>query len=425
MSPKPLRILAVGNMYPPHHQGGYELVWQSAMRAARAAGHRVRVLVTTHRERGVHEPDEPDVHRSLHWYWDWHAHAFPQLPIRRRVALERANAAELNRQLASFAPDVVTWWSMGHMSLAMIEQVRRAGVPALFSVHNEWPRYAWDADQWMRIWPKHARAWARVAELSSGIPTAVDIAGSGPLLFNSRFLQRVCADAGIDGPGSRVIHPGISARFQRPLTARPWGWRLLYVGRIDRAKGVDTALAALTALPPGAQLTIYGKGDPDYAAALRREAAAFGDRVSFGEFRDGADLVAAYEQADALLFPVRWEEPWGLVPLEAMGLGRPVVATARGGTAEFVRDGVNALVVAPDDPAAVASAVRRLAQSESLRHRLVDGGRQTAGLHTAERFDAQTVEAIESRASLSASAPARTGARSRWNAPGSGATRRR
>jgi glycosyltransferase involved in cell wall biosynthesis len=82
------------------------------------------------------------------------------------------------------------------------------------------------------------------------------------------------------------------------------------------------------------------------------------------------------------------------VALEAMGLGRPVVATARGGAAEYLRDGVNALVVPPDDPEAIAAAVRRLADDPGLRARLRQGGLATASDHTAETFHARVEDAL-------------------------------
>jgi glycogen synthase len=77
-----------------------------------------------------------------------------------------------------------------------------------------------------------------------------------------------------------------------------------------------------------------------------------------------------------------------------MGLGRPVVATARGGASEYLHDGVNALVVEPGDPAAVAAAVRRLADDPALRARLRHGGIATAKEHTAERFHARVEAAL-------------------------------
>jgi glycogen synthase len=396
-----LRILAVGNMYPPHHQGGYELVWQAAMAHARTRGHEVRILVSTHRDAAVRTADEPDVHRALRWYWDWERHAFDRLPLRGRVALERGNAATLRRHLREFLPDVVMWWSMGHMSLSLIEQVRRAGLPAVFSIHNDWLAYAWTADQWIRLWRTRPPPLGSVAARLTGVPARVALEASGPLLFNSRYTLERAAQAGIDVGAARVVHPGIDEAYLDALPPRPWGWRLLYAGRIDRFKGVDTAVEAVARLPD-AHLAIHGKGDPAYAQELRARVAALGieDRVSFGAFADRDALRELYRGADAVLFPVRGEEPWGLVPLEAMGLGRPVVSTARGGTTEFVRDGENALVIGPDDPAGLVRALTRLAGDGRLRERLIAGGRQTAARHTAQRFNDETLDAVEETAAL-------------------------
>ena len=123
-----------------------------------------------------------------------------------------------------------------------------------------------------------------------------------------------------------------------------------------------------------------GDGDRPSASGCAAVAARHGvaDRVRWRV--SAPDRVpAAYAAADALLFPVTWPEPWGLVPLEAMAIGRPVVVSAAaGGTGEYARAGDNALVVAPEDPGALAAAVRRLADEPGLRERLVAGGRATA-----------------------------------------------
>jgi glycosyltransferase involved in cell wall biosynthesis len=99
-----------------------------------------------------------------------------------------------------------------------------------------------------------------------------------------------------------------------------------------------------------------------------------------------AAVAALYREADAVLFPVRWEEPWGLVPLEAMASGCPVLATGRGGSAEYLRDGENCLLAPVGDPAALAASVRRLATDADLRERLRAGGLATAAGHGEERF---------------------------------------
>ena len=67
--------------------------------------------------------------------------------------------------------------------------------------------------------------------------------------------------------------------------------------------------------------------------------AGLADRVLFSGMVGREELISLYGRADAVVFPVRWNEPWGLVPLEAMARGRPVVATGRGGSGEYLVDG--------------------------------------------------------------------------------------
>jgi glycosyltransferase involved in cell wall biosynthesis len=82
-----------------------------------------------------------------------------------------------------------------------------------------------------------------------------------------------------------------------------------------------------------------------------------------------------------------------------MSVGRPVVATGTGGSAEYLRDGENALVVAPGDAAALAAAVRRLAGDAALRERIVAGGRATAARFSQPAFEAAVVAELEARVS--------------------------
>ena len=297
---------------------------------------------------------------------------------------------------------------MGCMSLSMIEQVRRAGRPAVFVVHDDWLVYGWEHDRWMRTWAGPRRqAVGRVVERICGVPVRADVNGAGSFVFNSRYTLRRAREAGVDAPAMTVVHPGIDNLFLKDAPARAWGWRLAYVGRIDRQKGIDTAVAALAHLPPEATLTVWGTGDDSYVTEMRSIAARLGaaDRVSFEGFAAGERLRAAYADADAVVFPVRWNEPFGLVPLEAMGVGRPVVTTGRGGTAEFVRDGSNALVFEADDPRALAGSIERLARDESLRARLREEGRRTATRYSVMEFADRTVGEIVRAAGGSHSSP--------------------
>jgi glycogen synthase len=383
-------------MYPPHHAGGYEVMWQTAMARARELGHQVRVVTSDYRAPGVTAETDPDVHRTLRWYWDLDRYEFPELSPLERLRLERHNARELQRHLHEFRPDVVSWWSMGAMSLSLIERVRRKGIPAAFVVHDDWLVYGPGFDQWLRMWRGRRLMLAPLAERLLGLPTRVSVERAGTFVFNSRYTRDTAARTGLDLGDARVVYPGIEADLRDELPSRAWEWRLLYIGRLDQQKGIDTAVEALAHLPAQATLEVWGTGNQDYTSQMRSLAGQLGldDRVSFRGWAGPADRLGAYERADVVLFPVRWQEPFGLVPIEAMGLGRPVVSTARGGSAEFLRDGENALVSEPGDAQGLAGAITRLASDPQLRERLLRGGRLTAAEHTIERFADQTVQAI-------------------------------
>jgi glycosyltransferase involved in cell wall biosynthesis len=177
----------------------------------------------------------------------------------------------------------------------------------------------------------------------------------------------------------------------------PWDWRLLHVGRIDPDKGIDIALDSLPHLPVHTTLTVIGAGDPSYLSRLRRQAESLGvgERVHFLGGVRAETLPSHYARADAVLFPIRWDEPWGLVPLEAMGIGRPVIATPKGGALTYLRNEQNSLFIPSDDPRALALAVQRLAEDSELRATLRSGGIATAAEHSAERQDQRLLDELE------------------------------
>jgi len=374
-----MRVLTVGNMYPPLSLGGYELAWHSSVEQLRSRGHRVRVLTTDYGlEPGAPSDADPEVFRELRWYW--HDHAWPRLGLRERLRLERANDRVLRRHLDELSPDVVAWWAMGGMSLGLIETVRRLGIPAAGVVNDDWLIYGPDVDAWTRIFRGRRRWAAWPVERLTGLPTRVDLAGVGPVSFASADLRERARGRGVAPVRAEVGHRGVEPELFRPAPPRPWRWRLLYVGRIDRRKGIDLAIEALRSLPDAASLEVVGEGDESHLGELRRLAAEPGlaGRVSFG-VSGREQLRERYADADAVLFPVRWQEPWGLVPLEAMAVGTPVVASGRGGSAEYLRDRSNCLIFDPDaGPGDLARAVRELGDDPALRERLREGGLETA-----------------------------------------------
>jgi glycogen(starch) synthase len=378
----PVRVLCVGNTYPPQAPGGgYELTWRSFVRHMRDRGHPVRVLTTVHSEPGVDTPDDPEVYRELPWYW--RNHVFLTLPWRERIALERNAASLLESHIEEFEPDALNWWAMGGMSLGLIERTRRAGIPAVGVVGDGWMVWGPRADGWLQAMSRLHFA-APLAGRLVGLPTRLRLDGAAIWLFNSEDVRR---RSGVPG---RVEHPGIDDTLFVEAPPREWSWRLLYLGRMDQSKGVHVAIEALRYLPEEATLTLQGRGDPAYVETL-----PVSERVTFStEPRER--LRDVYAGHDAVLFPVQWEEPWGLVPLEAMAVGRPVVASGTGGSAEYLRHEENALIYSPRNSAeALADAVKRLAEDPELRSRVREGGLPTAARFTERRYNEAIEQALE------------------------------
>lgn len=369
-----MRILTVGSLYPPYHLGGYELVWQTAVRALRDAGHEVRVLVTSDR---LGRPDgageDSDVHRDLRWYW--HDHEFPRLSLRGRLALERHNHAVMERHLGELEPDVVSWWAMGGMSLSLLERTRRAGIPSVGWVNDDWLLYGPRVDQWTHAWSRLG-GWGGGGAVA-GVPVGLDLPRAARWVFCSEATRRSAMDAYPDLGASAVHHQGVGPPFASSAP-HEWRGRLIYAGRLDERKGLATLIDAVAGLP-ALSLRIVGDGDAQAAARLRARAQAAGRRITFEPGVDRIALARAYADADAVVFPVEWSEPWGLVPLEGMAVGRPVVATGRGGSAEYLEHERNALLFEAGSVAALQAALRRLAGDSALRDRLRTGGFQTAG----------------------------------------------
>jgi glycosyltransferase involved in cell wall biosynthesis len=385
-------------MYPPHDlRGGYELTWRASVRQLRSRGHEVRVIASDYRSPDL-PPDEEldgDVHRDLRWYW--RDHEFPRHSWRARMALERHNAAVLERQLSDFDPDVVAWWQMGGMSISLVERARRAGLPAVGVIGDEWLRWGTRADAWLKPFQGRPRL-AALAERLTGLPARVDLDGAAAWLFNSEVIRRKTRQEGLQLTRTEVLHPGIDDSLFKPAKPREWGWRLLYLGRLDSRKGVHLAVEALALLPEVATLVIQGSGGDDaYLRLLHERADELGvlERVRFStEPRER--LPGVYGEADVLLFPVQWDEPWGLVPLEAMAIGRPVVATGTGGSREYLEHARNCLVYEPRDSAqALAASVQRLANDPTLRERLRTEGFVTAAVHTENAYNEAIERALE------------------------------
>jgi glycosyltransferase involved in cell wall biosynthesis len=274
--------------------------------------------------------------------------------------------------IRDFQPDLVhspTEFVLGRIAQKL---ARAAGIPAVSSYHTDFSRYteAYGVG-WLR--PSVSRYLADFHRRSRRVYTPshvakADLAGIG------------VGDVEVWGRGvdTRVFSPHRRSDALRAAYGGRDTFVLLHVGRMAAEKGVERILAAFDlarqSLPAGAvHLVIAGSGPKE--DTLRHSAR---EGVTFlGNLDRSEVLPRLYASADAFVF-ASLTETLGLVVLEAMSSGLPVIAVPAGGVADHLRDDVNGIACAPDDAVGMAAAMVRLALDRPRTRRLSAGARETA-----------------------------------------------
>jgi D-inositol-3-phosphate glycosyltransferase len=304
-----------------------------------------------------------------------------------------AFADDLRRQWAAERPDVVHahFWMSAVAALAAAADLRIPVVHTFHALGTVKRRHQGDRDTSP---PARIGIERRIArEVDRVVATCTDE------VFE---LLRM----GADRRRVTVVPCGVDlARFgaDGPAESRAGGrHRLVAACRLVERKGIADAVTALRDLPD-AELHVAGgpdaaalHGDPE-ARRLRALAADLGvaDRFVLRGRVERDAMPALLRSADAVVC-VPWYEPFGIVPLEAMACGVPVVATAVGGQIDSVVHGVTGVHVPPRDPTALAAALRELLADGERRAALgAEGRRRARRLYGFDRIAAATREVYE------------------------------
>jgi glycosyltransferase involved in cell wall biosynthesis len=193
-------------------------------------------------------------------------------------------------------------------------------------------------------------------------------------VVGSRYMGEHLAAHGFDAGRIHVLPLYTAAPPAAPAPARERDL-VLFVGQLVRGKGVDVLLRAMARERTGAKLLIVGEGAQGAELRALGAALGLGGRVTFAGRLPPDELGALYRRARCLALPSRSPETFGLVGIEAMSHGLPVVASDVGGVREWLEDGVNGIAVPSGDPGALAEAIRRLVTSDDLARAMGERGR--------------------------------------------------
>jgi phosphatidylinositol alpha 1,6-mannosyltransferase len=332
--------------------------------------------------------------------------SFPSIPapLYPEIRLAWPRVADLSAIIERVRPDLVhceTEFGLGRAGKAAGE---RAGIPVVSSYHTDFARYT---EAYGARWLKSvvSRYIARFHRTSRRVYTPSTVA-------REDLLRLGVTDVEVWGRGvdTELFHPGRRAEALRAVLGMGSRFTFLYVGRLAPEKRPEQVLDAFRVasemLPRGViHLVIAGTGPRE--AELR--AAAPPDVTFLGLLDRRSRLPDLYANCDAFVF-ASVTETLGLVVLEAMSSGLPVIAVPEGGVRDHLRDGRNGLACREGDVQAMALAMVRLATEWGLCRRLARGARQSVEEFSWEkeitRLDRSYREVIEAGSSVR---PARSG----------------
>jgi phosphatidyl-myo-inositol alpha-mannosyltransferase len=264
----------------------------------------------------------------------------------------------IRRALTAFRPDVVHVHEPFSPSTGMFAaQVADAPVVATFHAYADRARVVTLAAPLLR------RVWRRLA-----VRIAVSNAAAE---FASRHFS---------GP-VRIVPNGVDVELFAAATPAtlPAGRRLLFVNRLEPRKGFDVAVRAFGMLAPEVpdlRMVVVGEGAEQ--RTIEQLPPSIRSRVLMLGRVPHAALAPYHAAVDLFVAPAVGGESFGIVLVEAMAAGLPVIASDIPGYREVVRDGIEGILIPPRDPPALAAAVRRLLDRPEEMARLGEAGRRRA-----------------------------------------------
>ncbi|MEW6447369.1 MAG: glycosyltransferase family 4 protein [Bacillota bacterium] len=273
---------------------------------------------------------------------------------------------KIREELAEFIdeakPDIIHAHNMHYFSpqhtAELLNAKARHQIPLVLTAHNVW------ADQ----------TWEKLCLLSKGWDGVIAI---------SRYIKKELVANGYSVGKITVIHHGIDTRrfagsgvddeLVRQLRAAAGGRKVIFhPARMSLAKGSDTVVLAFSRLKqsyPGAFLLLAGtEKTVDWGSCQQGEIHRIKSMISEEGLEDSVlirffpwdEIPSAYKASDVVIYPSSFDEPFGLVLLEAMASGKPLVVTQVGGMPEIVTDGKTGFIIPPRSPDALAESIVRI-----------------------------------------------------------------
>jgi glycosyltransferase involved in cell wall biosynthesis len=373
-----VKILLVAHGFPRRHGDLAGAFLLSLARGQQSLGH--DVLVVAPHDAGLPLDDVVDGVRVRRYRYD-------------------VDAEETLAYRGTMADQVLRSWRGRWKLVGFIRAARRAARRAVREFAPDVVHVHWWFPGGLSVWPRLSRRIPYVVTshgtdlfLVDRVPAAARLAGpifrgaAQVTVISSPLVPRA---ERLGVPHSRItvvpmpIDRAVATEVERPVPPTIRRDALLFVGRLVERKGAAFAVQALAALVRAGRpmrLTIVGEGPEREALTSLAASLGVSDRIEITGVLSPAAVRERYAAGGIFVMPAvtDWkgeQEGFGMVIVEAMAHGLPVVASRSGGIPDIIRDGENGLLVPERDVAALAAAVTRLLDEEQLAPRLAAAAR--------------------------------------------------
>lgn len=370
-----MKILYINSLYSPLIEGGAEISLKLIVEGMKSLGHEV-VVLSLMPEEGLkkEQVDGVTVYRAglQNAYWPYSKAKKSKLSRLTWHYRDQANmsmAAVVKEVLAKEKPDIVSCHNLAGWSAAVWTPIHQAGTPIVQVLHdlyllcpnsNMFKNEQTCEDQCFSC--KLLRS--NHADKSKQVSAVVGISNS--------ILQRFIDFGYFANASKNIIYNTrtISSPPLKPARKSEHTIHFGYLGTLSKVKGLEWLIEQFKKLDFDTDLRIAGKGEPVYEQRLKE--LAKGTKIDFVGYVNSTEFLA---EIDVLVVPSLWEEPLGMVAIEALANHVPVIANKRGGLQETVKDGVNGLYCYDQKPDSLSKTMRKLYENPELYNQFSQAAR--------------------------------------------------
>jgi glycosyltransferase involved in cell wall biosynthesis len=371
-----LKILFITNLYPPQVVGGYERAIADYAGLLRQRGHVVLVLTSNIEELATSYTPmglEPIVKRCLSLGGTWNNQGTEWFPTEQLESIAQHNHQVLTCELQDFQPNVCIAGNIEFLNIELFEQVLASGVPIAHYLMNASPGYP---------------------------PQLAPKSSLHQYITCSNWIRESLQKEGYPEATAQTVYPGAAVEefYQAELPPRDQ-LRIAYASLVMPYKGADVLIEALSLLHAADikfTATIAGGTlQPEFVQALHQfvESEGMENHVRFTGVLSRQELKQLYRRHNVLVFPSRFQEPFGISQIEAMAAGLTLITSGTGGAGEVVEHGQDGLIFESENPLHLADILSSLPTSPTEWKTITQRGQQRA---LSQFSQSRSVEQLES-----------------------------